>query len=95
MTAVPETPALPGQKRVAADLPADVARRLRTWAALRGQPVSHVIGELVARGLPSIDELAAQMAGLATPTVVIRSGEAHGPHDSFRAGLAEEVPDGH
>lgn len=80
MTAVPETPALPGQKRVAADLPADVARRLRTWAALRGQPVSHVIGELVVRGLPSVNELAAQMAGSTTPTT---------------ATAAEEVPDEH
>lgn len=59
MTAVPKAPPGPGQKRVAADLPADVARRLRTWAALRGKPVSHVIGELIVRDVPTDDELAA------------------------------------
>lgn len=59
MTAVPEAPAPPGQKRVATDLPGDVARRLRTWAALLDQPVSHVIAALIVPAVPTDGELAA------------------------------------
>ena len=60
MSAVPEAPASPRQARVAADLPSD-HRRLRTWAALRGQPVAHVVSEVVCRAVPTADQLAAQM----------------------------------
>ena len=61
MTAVPEAPASPRQARVAAEVPSDVYRRLRTWAALRGQPVAHVVSEVVCRAVPTADQLAAQM----------------------------------
>jgi len=61
MTAVPEAPAPARQARVAAEVPGDVYRRLRTWAALRGQPVAHVVSEVICRAVPSADQLAAQM----------------------------------
>lgn len=61
MTAVPEAPAPPGQKRVGVDLPGDIARRLRTWAALRGRPVSHVAAEVITAAVPTDDQLAAEI----------------------------------
>jgi hypothetical protein len=61
MTAVTEAPAVAGKERVAADVPADVARRLRMWAALRRQPTAHVVSELICQGVPTADQLAAQM----------------------------------
>lgn len=58
MTAVPEAPSPPGRaNRVVADLAGDVASRLRTWAALRGQPVSHVVSEVVTAAVPTTDQL--------------------------------------
>lgn len=63
VAAVQEVPAPDRQERVSADLPSDLARRLRTWAALRGLPVSHVIAELVRRAVPSGDQLADQIRG--------------------------------
>ena len=63
MTAVQEVPATARQERVAADLPGELAKRLRTWAAVRGLPVSHVIAELVGRAVPTADQLADQIRG--------------------------------
>jgi hypothetical protein len=63
MTAVQEVPAATRQERVSADLPGELAKRLRTWAALRGLPVSHVIAELVRRAVPTADQLADQIRG--------------------------------
>ena len=63
MTAVQEVPAAARQERVSADLPGELAKRLRTWAALRGLPVSHVIAELVRRAVPTTDQLADQIRG--------------------------------
>jgi hypothetical protein len=63
MTAVQEAPAAGRQERVSADLPGELAKRLRTWAALRGLPVSHVIAELVRRAVPTTDQLADQIRG--------------------------------
>jgi len=63
MTAVQEVPAEARQERVSADLPGDLAKRLRTWAALRGLPVSHVVAELVRCAVPSADQLADQIRG--------------------------------
>ena len=48
---------------MSADLPGELAKRLRTWAALRGLPVSHVIAELVRRAVPTTDQLADQIRG--------------------------------
>lgn len=54
MSPVPEAPAVAGRaNRVVADLPGDLARRLRTWAGLRGQPVSHVLCELLSQAVPT------------------------------------------
>jgi hypothetical protein len=61
MTAVPEAPAPPGRKRVGVDLPDDIARRLRTWAAMRGQPASHVAAEVITAAVPTDAQLAAQI----------------------------------
>lgn len=62
MTAVPEAPAAAGRaNRVVADLPDDLARRLRTWAALRRLPVSHVLCELVSQAVPTAGQLAEQV----------------------------------
>jgi hypothetical protein len=61
MTAVPEAPA--GLSRVVADLPRGVARRLRAWAALRGQPVSHVVVDVITKAVPSADQLAEDIRG--------------------------------
>ena len=62
MSAVPDAPAVSGRaNRVVADLPDDLARRLRTWAGLRGQPVSHVLCELVSQAVPTAGQLAEQV----------------------------------
>jgi hypothetical protein len=61
MTQAPEAPILPGHKRVGVQLPADVARRLRTWAALCGQPVSHIAADMITAALPTDGQLAAQI----------------------------------
>jgi hypothetical protein len=63
MTAVPEVTqapeaATPGRLRVAVELPADVFRRLRVWAALRGQPVAHTASDVVCRAVPTDKQLA-------------------------------------
>jgi hypothetical protein len=57
MTARTEAPA-PAKERVSADLPGDVARRLRTWAGLRGMPVAHVVAEVVCAAVPADEQLA-------------------------------------
>jgi hypothetical protein len=59
-TAVPEA-LTPAKERVSADVPGDVAERLRVWAALRRQPAAHIVSELVCQGVPTADQLAAQM----------------------------------
>jgi hypothetical protein len=65
MSAVPEAPAVAGRaNRVVADLPDDLARRLRTWAGLRGQPVSHVLCELVSQAVPTAGQLTEQIRGI-------------------------------
>ena len=61
MTPVPQAPPAAGKERVAADVPADVARRLRMWAALRRKPAAHIVSELVCQGVPTADQLAEQM----------------------------------
>jgi hypothetical protein len=47
----------PARERVAADVPADVAERLRVWAALRRMPAAHVVAELVIAGVPGDEQL--------------------------------------
>ena len=61
MTSGPQAPPAAGKERVAADVPADVARRLRMWAALRRKPAAHIVSELVCQGVPTADQLAAQI----------------------------------
>jgi hypothetical protein len=61
MTAGPEVLPAPGKERVSADIPGDVSARLRVWAALRRLPAAHIIGELICQGVPTADQLAAQM----------------------------------
>ena len=63
MSAVQEVSAAARQERVSADLPGELAKRLRMWAALRGLPVSHVIAELARRAVPTADQLADQIRG--------------------------------
>jgi hypothetical protein len=57
VTQATEAPA-PGRLRVAVELPADVFRRLRVWAALRGQPMAHVASDVVCREVPTDKQLA-------------------------------------
>ena len=57
MTAVPGELAAPANVRVTADVSADVAERLRVWAALRRKPTAHIVAELVCRGVPSAEQL--------------------------------------
>jgi len=57
VTQATEAPA-PGRLRVAVELPADVFRRLRVWAALRGQPVAHTAGDVVCQAVPTDKQLA-------------------------------------
>jgi hypothetical protein len=60
MTPAPAPPEAPAARpnRVVADLSDDLARRLRTWAGMRGQPVSHVVCELIRQAVPTADQLA-------------------------------------
>ena len=59
MTAVPQALEAPAKKRVSGDVPADVARRLDVWAALRGKPAAHIVAELVIGAVPDDDGLRA------------------------------------
>jgi hypothetical protein len=59
MTAGTEAPA-DSRKRVSADVPKDVARRLRIWAAVLGKPVAHVITDLICQAVPAAEDLPAQ-----------------------------------
>jgi hypothetical protein len=61
MTAVPQVLAAAAKERISADVPADVAHRLRVWAALRRTKTAHIVSELVCEAVPSEDQLAAQM----------------------------------
>ena len=73
MTAVPEAPAPPARgNRVVADLDEELARRLRTWAGMRGQPVSHVVLELIRRAVPTAGQLAEALR---------ETGAGNGTHD--------------
>jgi hypothetical protein len=58
MTAATEAPA-ETRKRVSADVPRDVARRLRIWAAVLGKPVAHVIADLICQAVPAAEDLPA------------------------------------
>jgi hypothetical protein len=72
MTAAPEAPATAMRaNRVVADLDDELARRLRTWAGMRGQRVSHVVLELIRQAVPTADRLAELM----------REGGAGNGHD--------------
>jgi hypothetical protein len=51
-----ENPA-PERERVTGDVPADVAERLRVWAALRRKKSAHIVAELVVAGVPSDEQL--------------------------------------
>jgi hypothetical protein len=57
LTQAPEATA-PGRLRVAAELPADVFRRLRVWAALLGKPPAHVVSDVVSGAVPTDQRLA-------------------------------------
>jgi hypothetical protein len=57
LTQAPEAPP-PGRLRVAAELPGDVFRRLRVWAALLGKPPAHVVSEVVRHAVPTDKQLA-------------------------------------
>lgn len=74
MTAVPEAPAAPAvarRERIAVELPPDVTKRLRVWAALRGQPAAHVVSDVVCQAVPTDEQLA---------ELVQRNGEPHDQH---------------
>ena len=43
---------------MAVELPADVFRRLRVWAALRGEPVAHTASDVVCQAIPTDKQLA-------------------------------------
>lgn len=58
---VPAAPPGGGKDRLSADVPTELACRVRTWAALRGQSVSQVLGEVIAKAAPSAAQLADQM----------------------------------
>jgi hypothetical protein len=74
LTASPEALAPAGANvRVSADVAPDLARRLRTWAGMRGQSVSALIGELLTREVPTGTDLAAQMQQ-------IGAGNGHAEH---------------
>jgi hypothetical protein len=51
----------PYDTRLVANVPGDVATRLRLLAALRRRPVGHVLTELLGRELPTSGQLAAQL----------------------------------
>jgi hypothetical protein len=63
MTSVPEALAperenpAAERERVTGDVPADVAERLRVWAALRRKKAAHIVAELVIAGVPSDEQL--------------------------------------
>lgn len=59
--AVPARPPNPYDMRLVANIPSDVATRLRLLAALRRKPVGHVLTELLGRELPTSGQLAAQL----------------------------------
>jgi hypothetical protein len=61
MTAVPQDLAASAKERISADVAADVAGRLRMWAALRRKPAAHIVSELVCQGVPTAEQLAAQI----------------------------------
>jgi hypothetical protein len=67
MTAGPQdlAPAAPqdlaAKERISADVPADVAHRLRMWAALRRTKAAHIVCELVCQAVPTAGQLATQM----------------------------------
>jgi hypothetical protein len=72
MASAPEAPAVATRSnRVVADLDPDLARRLRTWAGMRGQHVSHVLLELIGQAVPTAEQLADLM----------RNGGSHGHPD--------------
>jgi hypothetical protein len=48
----------PGKVRVPADIPADTARRLKIWSAIRGMVPGHVVAELVVQAVPDDSALA-------------------------------------
>ena len=58
--AVARTPS-PYDTRLVANVPGEVATRLRLLAALLGRPVGHVLTELLGRELPTSGQLAAQL----------------------------------
>ena len=58
--AVARTPS-PYDTRLAANVPGEVATRLRLLAALLGRPVGHVLTDLQGRELPTSGQLAAQL----------------------------------
>ena len=47
-----------GKVRVPADIPADVARRLKIWAAVLGRVPGHVVAELIVQAVPDDATLA-------------------------------------
>jgi hypothetical protein len=51
-------PVQPGKVRVPADIPADTARRLKIWSAIRGMVPGHVVAELVVQAVPDDSALA-------------------------------------
>jgi hypothetical protein len=61
MTPAPQDPATSAKDRISADVPADVAQRLRTWAALRRMPAARIVAELVCQGVPTAGQLAEQL----------------------------------
>ena len=63
MSAGPEVLTTPGKERVSAEVPGDVARRLRVWAGLRGQPAAHVVAQVICDAVPSADQLAKDIRG--------------------------------
>jgi hypothetical protein len=66
MTSVPEALApererpepLTARERVSTDVPGDVAKRLRIWAALRGLPAAHIVAALICQAVPDAEQLA-------------------------------------
>jgi hypothetical protein len=61
MAAVPRDLAAGAKERISADVPADIAQRLRMWAALRRMKAAHIVSELVCQAVPTADQLAAQL----------------------------------
>jgi hypothetical protein len=68
VTAQPAAPPAPAARapspydtRLVANVPGEVATRLRLLAALAGRPVGHVLTDLLGRELPTSGQLAAQL----------------------------------